>query len=348
MRCGWAKRTSSPIAGPGRVHAPVPPTIKGPNRPTCSVRSAPNAEPAPPSCCRPATPKLCSFTSMRSQPKSLRALTLLSSSIKPGGMAPRPSRFQTTSRSCSFRHAHLNSTAKKISGNSCGRTGCRTEFSNPSTISSTTAATLGTRSSTSPGRSCPSPDATGQQSVTQTEDWYYTSQQGNGFRDAGRKRSICQRLRLLRLDTRELHHLSPFLSFLGDELGEVGRRAGKYFTAEFRHSRRHHRLGERPVDLPIEPLDDLARGALGNANAEEAGHRVARDNIANHWNVRQHPQARLPRHAKRAQRTRLDMRYCRADGVEHRVHVAGHQCRMRGRRTPIGHVHHVDPGHHPE
>src|SRR5207237_10884699 len=48
MRCGWAKRTSSPIAGPGRVHAPVPPTIKGPNRPTCSVRSAPNAEPAPP------------------------------------------------------------------------------------------------------------------------------------------------------------------------------------------------------------------------------------------------------------------------------------------------------------
>src|SRR5262249_38284172 len=110
---------------------------------------------------------------MRSQPKSLRALTLFSSSIKPGGMAPRPSRFQTTSRSCSFRHAHLNSTAKKISGNSCGRTGCRTEFSNPSTISSTTAATLGTHSSTSPGRSCPSRDATGQQSVTQTEDWYY-------------------------------------------------------------------------------------------------------------------------------------------------------------------------------
>src|SRR5215467_12063887 len=178
MRCGWAKRTSSPISGPGRVHAPVPPTIKGPNRPTCSVRSAPNAEPAPPSCCRPAIPKLCSFTSMRSQPKSLRALTLFSSSIKPGGMAPKPSRFQTTSRSCSFRRAHPNSTAKKISGNSCGRTGCRTEFSNPSTISSTTAATLGTHSSTSPGRSCPSPDAIGQQSVTQTEDWYYTPPRG--------------------------------------------------------------------------------------------------------------------------------------------------------------------------
>src|SRR5262249_11117902 len=85
------------------VHAPVPPTIKGPNRPTCSVRSAPTAEPAPPSCCRLATPKLCSFTSMRSQPKSLRALTLFSSSIKPAGMAPRPSSFRATSRSCSSR-----------------------------------------------------------------------------------------------------------------------------------------------------------------------------------------------------------------------------------------------------
>src|SRR6201982_2877730 len=180
MRCGWAKRTSSPIAGPGRVHAPVPPTIKGPNRPTCSVRSAPNAEPAPPSCCRPATPKLCSFTSMRSQPKSLRALTLFSSSIKPAGMAPRPSKFQTTSRSCSSRHAHPNSTAKKISGNSCGRTGCRTEFSNPSTISSITAATLGTRSSISRGKSCPSPAAIGQPQVTQSEDWYNTRKRMGG------------------------------------------------------------------------------------------------------------------------------------------------------------------------
>src|SRR5262249_48733462 len=94
---------------------------------------------------------------------------------QPGGMAPRPSRFQTTSRSCSFRPAHPNSMAKKISGNSFGRTGCRTEFSNPSTISLTTAATLGTRSSISRGKSCPSPAAIGQPQVTQSEDWYYIS-----------------------------------------------------------------------------------------------------------------------------------------------------------------------------
>src|SRR6516162_8184294 len=174
MRCGWAKRTSSPIAGPGKVHGPVPPTINGPNRLICLVQSVPNVEPAPPSCCRLATAKPCSSISTRSQPKSPSERTPLSSLIRPAGMAPRPSRFQTTSRSCSFRRAHPNSTARKTSGSSCVRIGCQTGFSNPSTISSTTAATLGTHSLTNPGRLCPSRDVTGQQSVTQSENWYYT------------------------------------------------------------------------------------------------------------------------------------------------------------------------------
>jgi hypothetical protein len=64
-----------------------------------------------------------------------------------------------------------DSTARKTSGSSCVRIGCQTGSSNPSTISSITAATPGTHSSTNPGRSCPSRDATGQQSVTQSEDW---------------------------------------------------------------------------------------------------------------------------------------------------------------------------------
>jgi hypothetical protein len=98
--------------------------------------------------------------------------TPFSSLIRPAGMAPKPWSSQVTSHSCRCRRAHPNSTARKTSGSSCARIGCQTGFSNPSTISSTTAATLGTHSSTSPGRSCPSPDATGQQSVTQSEDWY--------------------------------------------------------------------------------------------------------------------------------------------------------------------------------
>jgi hypothetical protein len=97
-RCGWAKRTSSPIAGPGKAHAPVPPTINGPNRLICLVQSVSNVEPAPPSCCRLATAKPCSSISTRSQLKSPSERTPLSSLIRPEGMAPKPWWFRTTSR----------------------------------------------------------------------------------------------------------------------------------------------------------------------------------------------------------------------------------------------------------
>ena len=61
MRCGSARRTNSPIAGPGKVHDLAPFTINAPSRAICSVRSTRNAGPAPPSCCRPATARPCSF-----------------------------------------------------------------------------------------------------------------------------------------------------------------------------------------------------------------------------------------------------------------------------------------------
>src|SRR6266516_4537768 len=172
LRCGSGRRTSSPTAGPGKARVPGPPTINAPNRPICSVRYAPNVEPAPPSCCPPATPKPCSFISTRSAPRSPLVPTRLSSSIKPAGTAPRTSRCRATSRSCRCRRARPSLTAKKISGSSCARTGCRTASSNPSTTSSITAATPGTPSSISPGKSCPSLTAIGRSSVTLCEGWY--------------------------------------------------------------------------------------------------------------------------------------------------------------------------------
>ena len=93
-----------------------------------------------------------------------------SSSIKPAGIARKATRFPTTSRSCGCHRARQNSTAKKTSGSSCGRIGCQTASSNPSTISSITAASPGTCSSTNLGKSCSSLAAIGQLSVTQSED----------------------------------------------------------------------------------------------------------------------------------------------------------------------------------
>src|SRR5439155_19002005 len=87
------------------------------------------------------------------------------------------SRSQATSRSCRYRRVRPSSTAKKTFGSSCGRTGSQTASSNPSTTSSTTAAMLGTHSSISHGKSCPSPIANGRSSVTNCEDWYSTPSQ---------------------------------------------------------------------------------------------------------------------------------------------------------------------------
>jgi len=139
-----ARRTSSPIAGPGRVRVPAPATINALNRPICSAQYARNAVPAPLWSCPPATPRPCSFISTRLPPRSLPPPTPFSSSTKPDGMARKTSRSQAISRSCRCRRARLSSTAKKTSGSSCGRTGSQTAFSNPSTTSSITAATPGT------------------------------------------------------------------------------------------------------------------------------------------------------------------------------------------------------------
>src|SRR5262245_55397008 len=109
---------------------------------------------------------------MRSQPKSPPERTPFSFLIRPAGMPRKPWWFRATSHSCRCRRVHPSSTARKTSGSSCARIGYQTGSLNPSTISSTTAATPGTHSSINPGRSCPSRDATGQQSVTQSEDWY--------------------------------------------------------------------------------------------------------------------------------------------------------------------------------
>jgi hypothetical protein len=69
------------------------------------------------------------------------------------------------------RSPELNS-QENIWQSSCERTGSPTASSNPSTTSSITAATPGTASSISPGKSCPSRAATGHSPVKHSEGWY--------------------------------------------------------------------------------------------------------------------------------------------------------------------------------
>ena len=81
--------------------------------------------------------------------------------IKPVGTARPSSRCPTTSPSSYSHPARPSSTRSRMSGSSCGTTGCRTGSSHPMTTSSTTAVRLGTSSSIDPGPLCPSARAIG-------------------------------------------------------------------------------------------------------------------------------------------------------------------------------------------
>src|SRR5262245_57317207 len=71
----------------------------------------------------------------------------------------------------------------------------------------------------------------------------------------------------VRFDAHELHHLAPLLRFVGDELAEVGRGAGKHRAAQLRKSRLHLGIVESRVDLLVELVDDFGRRGLRCAEA---------------------------------------------------------------------------------
>src|SRR3974390_2812658 len=89
-------------------------------------------------------------------------------SIRPDGTYRRASSCHTTSALSPCRQNPPSSTRSKTSGSLCVTTGSRTASSNPTTILSTTAARLGTSSSTNHGASCPSDCANG---PTGSDQW---------------------------------------------------------------------------------------------------------------------------------------------------------------------------------
>src|SRR5262249_37998886 len=95
-KCGSDRRTRL-----GRARDPAPRTIRAPSRPTCSVQFAPTAEPAQPSCYRPAIVKPCSFISTRSPPRSHWAPMPFSFLTKPVGTVPRNSGYCRRSKKLS-------------------------------------------------------------------------------------------------------------------------------------------------------------------------------------------------------------------------------------------------------
>ena len=75
----------------------------------------------------------------------------------------------------------------------------------------------------------------------------------------------------LRLDIRGPDHLGPLLSFVGNKLAEVRRRACEYRAAEVSDPRFHLGIGESRIDLLVEYVDDLVGRAPGCADARPSG-----------------------------------------------------------------------------
>src|SRR5258707_12906473 len=79
--------------------------------------------------------------------------------------------------------------------------------------------------------------------------------------------AACKRSGLLRLDIGRADDLAPFLGVFGDDLGEIGRRAGQCGAADVGESRFDFWLGEAGVDPLVEPVDYLGRRVPVRADA---------------------------------------------------------------------------------
>src|SRR5262245_769595 len=107
--------------------------------------------------------------------------------------------------------------------------------------------------------------------------------------------------RSLRLNAGELDHLAPFLSFVGDELAEIGGGTRKHLPAQVGEPSFQFGIGECGVDLRVELVDDFTGCVFRRSDAEPRARLVARQEIDNGWEVRQPLPARRTRYGERTQ-----------------------------------------------
>src|SRR6516165_3040384 len=126
----------------------------------------------------------------------------------------------------------------------------------------------------------------------------------------------------LRFDVSELHHLGPFLNVFGDELAEFDGRTCKRRIAKVCNPRFHRGIGKNGIDLLIEFLDDIGRCIHWRADTQPRARVVARQKIAQRWDIRQRRRARCRCHCQRAQLAGSDKLDRRSKGIEYNLYPA--------------------------
>ena len=156
------------------------------------------------------------------------------------------------------------------------------------------------------------------------------------------------RVRLVHLGAGELDHLAPFLGLVRHQLAEVGGRARQQNGADLGEPRLCLGIGEDFIDRLVEPVDDFRRRVLRRRETVPGARLVARQEIGDQRQVRQHIRTRRAGDRKAAQLAGFDVLGAGRKIVEHHMHLAGEHVGERRRAAAIGHMLHVDPGQHLE
>src|SRR3569832_2834461 len=119
--------------------------------------------------------------------------------------------------------------------------------------------------------------------------------------------------------------LLPLRRLGGEELAEVGRRAGDRNAAEVAELLEHARILERLVDLVVELVDNFLRRAVRDTEAEEGARLVAGDALGDGRHVSQFWSSLGSRHSKRAQLAGLDVADRGRQVIEGHLHLAGEE-----------------------
>src|SRR5258708_17325872 len=139
----------------------------------------------------------------------------------------------------------------------------------------------------------------------------------------------------LRLDMGRPDDLAPFFGVFGDDLREIGRRAGQCSAADVSESRLDFWLGEPSVDLLVEPVDYLGRSVPGRADAVPRACLVAGHEVGDGRQVRQCIYARRAGHGQRPQPAGPDVLDRRCSGDENDVHLSTEHVDQRGSSAAV-------------
>src|SRR5262249_50480821 len=150
------------------------------------------------------------------------------------------------------------------------------------------------------------------------------------------------------LDVGRPDHLAPLFGFGRNMLSELGWRIGKHDGPQVDKLRFDFRVGERGVGFLVELLDDVPRSVLGRTKTLPPAGLIPRHELANRRNIRQRLRARGGGYCERAQPASPDiLNRCDSAG-EVALPLPGDEIGDRRPATAIGHVDHVDAGHHLE